>query len=85
MTVRITETPGSIRRLRVEGRLAGDAVHELEQLVGADPKCVCLELDELRWADEAGLLLLRRLRASGFALRDTPTFLALRIADDPDH
>lgn len=84
MTVRITEIPGVVRCLRVEGRLASDAVDELEQLVGADPRAVCLELDELRSVDAAGLELLCSLRDRGFALRGVPPYLALRIRERPD-
>ena len=83
MTVRITVIEGEpLRRLRVEGRLSGDAVGELEQLLGADPNAACLELAELRSVDAAAAALLRRLRAHGFALRQLPPQLAWRIEDD---
>ena len=80
MTVRITvieERP--LRRLRVEGRLSGEELGELEQLLGTDPSAACLELAELRSVDAAAAGLLRRLRASGFTLRQIPPQLAWRI------
>lgn len=81
MTVRITVVEGAgIRHIRVEGRLSGDEVGELEQVIGDDPRHgVCLELENLRSADSAGLTALRRLRAAGVELHGVPRHLAWRI------
>ena len=80
VTVRITVIEGRpLRRLRIEGRLSGDAVGELEQLLGTDPSAACLELSELRSVDAAAAGLLRRLRARGFALHELPPQLAWRL------
>jgi hypothetical protein len=68
-----------MRRVRVEGRLAGDVVDELDQLLAGDPAGACLELSNLRSADARGLALLRRLRDEGATLRDVPPHLAWRI------
>ena len=83
MTVRITVNGTErIRRIRVEGRLSRDEVGELDQLIGDDPRAVCLELSELRSADAAGLAALRRLRARGVEMRGVPRHLAWRIEEN---
>lgn len=82
MTVRIIvigDRP--MRRFRVDGRLTGDEVAELEQLVGPDPKSVCLELADLRSVDAAALAVLRRLRDEGIQMVDVPQHLAWRIEE----
>lgn len=71
----------AIRRLRVDGRLTGAEVAELEQMVGPDPKSVCLELPDLRSVDAAALALLRRLRDEGIQMVDVPQHLAWRIEE----
>ena len=68
-----------MRRLRVEGRLTADEVPELEQLVGTDPRAVCLDLSELRSVDGTALDVLRRLRDQGFVMKSVPQHLAFRI------
>lgn len=83
MTAHITVSQDRNRRLiRVEGRLSDEEIDELEQAIGDDPTNACLELSELRSADEAGLSLLRRLQRRGSELRGLPPHLAWRIEDD---
>ena len=48
-------------------------------MIGDDPSSACLDLEELRSADEAGLAALRRLRAEGVEMRGVPPHLAWRI------
>ena len=80
VTVRITAAKeGAVRRIHVAGRLTLEEIGELELAMGDDPSWVCLDLEELRSADEAGLAVLRRLRAEGFELRGVPPHLAWRI------
>jgi len=80
VSVRFTvATEGTTRRIRVEGRLAGEAVQELDELTAGDPPSVCLDLSELRSADARGVALLHRLRLAGSAMRDVPPHLAWRI------
>ena len=67
------------RRICVEGRLTGAEVSELEQAIGGDPSGVCLELENLRSADEDGLAALGKLRRDGALLRNVPRHLAWRI------
>jgi hypothetical protein len=85
VTVRISVcAEGPLRHIRVEGRLAGDAWPELEQVIGDAPESVCLELAGLRSADAVALAGLRRLRAAGAELRDVPPHLAWRLENlDP--
>jgi hypothetical protein len=83
VTVRITVIEGRpLLRVRVEGRLSGEEIGELEQVLGTDPNAACLELGELRSVDEAAVRLLRRLRAQGFTLHELPPHLAWRVEDD---
>lgn len=82
MTLRIsTSTASGTRRIRVEGRLTGAALGELEHAIGDDPEAARLELDDLRSADAAALALLRRLRVEGVAMEGVPPHLAWRIED----
>ena len=83
VTVRITVVERSgIRHIRVEGRLTGEEVAELEQEIGADRPAVCLDLENLRSADAAGLVALRRLRAEGVEMPAVPRHLAWRIEQE---
>jgi hypothetical protein len=83
VTVRITVTGGrAARRIRVEGRLSGEEVGELEQVIGDDPGAACLELANLRSVDDAGLALLRRLRREGVVMCGVRPHLAWRIEED---
>jgi anti-sigma factor RsiW len=70
-----------VRHVHLDGRLTGDEVGELEQVIGGDPRAVCLELENLRSADAEGLVALRRLRAEGVELRGVPPHLAWRIEE----
>ena len=83
MTVRITVAQYErSRRIQLAGRLTGEEVGELEQVIGDDPSAACLDLAELRSADAAGLAALRRLRAEGVELHGVPPHLAWRIESD---
>ena len=70
------------RRITVEGRLTEAEVGELDQAVGSDSSGVCLELQNLRSADTAGLAALRRLHAEGARLHAVPPHIAWRIEAD---
>ncbi|MGH7340671.1 MAG: hypothetical protein ACREKH_09295 [Candidatus Rokuibacteriota bacterium] len=83
MTVRIIEDErGPPRIIRVEGRLTGREVSELEGALGNDLGQVELRLGNLRSADAAGIAALRRLRAAGVILRETPASLDFEIANE---
>jgi hypothetical protein len=80
VTVRITIlSERAPRRISVEGRLTGAEVGELEQAIGGDASGVCLELENLRSADEHALAALGRLRCEGALLRNIPRHLAWRV------
>ncbi len=84
MTVRITVIEdGTVRRIRLEGRLSAEEIEELEKILGDDPSTVYLDLAELRSADAGALALLRRLRREGFEMRDAPPHLVWRIEEEP--
>jgi len=83
VTLRITVSCDG-RHIRVDGRLSHEEVDELESLIGGDPSAVRLELCDLRSADAAGLVALRRFRDLGVSMRDLSPHLALRIDDAPD-
>jgi hypothetical protein len=74
---------GTVRCIRLEGRLSAEETGELEPLVGDDPSSVYLDLAGLDWADVSGLALLRRLRRQGFEMRGAPPHLTWRIEEDP--
>ena len=83
VTVRITVAEErSVRRIRVEGRLSGEEVAELDGVIGDDPSAVCLELSNLRSADAPGLAALRRLRATGIEMRGASPHLAWQIEEE---
>jgi hypothetical protein len=83
VTARITVAErGAVRHVRVEGRLTGDEVGELEQVIAGDPSNVILELENLRSVDGAGLAALRQLRALKVEMRGVPPHLAWRIDDE---
>jgi hypothetical protein len=83
VTVRITIVDDQApRRISVEGRLTGAEVGELEQTIGGDPNGVCLELENLRSADEDGLTALSNLRREGALLCNVPPHLSWRVEQD---
>jgi hypothetical protein len=65
--------------LRVEGRLSGEEVDELERETRRTPGRVELDLSALMIADERGLALLRSLRDSGASLAGASHFLQLLL------
>lgn len=82
MSLRIsTSTESGTRRIRVEGRLTGAEIGELEHAIGEAPDSARLELDDLRSADAVALALLRRLREEGVEMDGIPPHLAWRIDD----
>jgi len=80
VTVRITVIEEQHSRLiQLAGRLTSEELCELEEAIGDERGSACLELSELRSADEDGLAALRRLRVEGVELRGVPPHLAWRI------
>lgn len=68
--------------MRVDGRLDGEGVTELERVVASLPGPLRLELTDLRSADEAGLEALRALRDRGICLTGTSEYLRLQLESD---
>jgi hypothetical protein len=72
------DRPGSGATLRLEGRIIGPWVEELERacqrvLVTGSP--LSLDLHEVAFVDRAGLELLRNLVDDGVAVVDCPPFV----------
>lgn len=65
--------------MRIDGRLDGEGVTELERVVASLPCPLRLELLDLRSADEAGLEALRALRDRGIQLTGASEYLRLRL------
>lgn len=63
----------------VDGRLDAEVVKELERVVAELAWPLRLELAGLRAADEAGLEVLRGLRARGIVLTGVSPYLRLRL------
>ncbi len=59
------EDRGEVREVRLEGRLAGEAVAELERATRNLEPPIRLELRELLSADESGLIALRARQKAG--------------------
>ncbi|NEX22133.1 hypothetical protein G3480_17780 [Thiorhodococcus mannitoliphagus] len=80
MTIRITpaETPGH-RVLKIDGRLQGPDLPELERLCTEGPEALTLDLSGLRGVDEPAIIALRRLRAQGARLIGVSAYVALRL------
>ena len=84
MTFRITRRDDpQVTVLKIDGWLEAEGLPALERELGRDggpPRPLALDLAGLRQADEAAVILLRRLMASGARLVDCAPYLALRLA-----
>jgi hypothetical protein len=72
LRITIDENPGSVT-LRLEGKLIGPWVEEVEQcwrkvFVTLGPRTVLVDLSAVDFVDAAGRLLLTRMRSAGFRL-----------------
>jgi anti-anti-sigma regulatory factor len=78
--LRITSSrAGTIGRLKVEGRLAGDWVGELSKAAAAaeaDAPHLVVDLADVTYVDADGASLLRALRSRGVALADCSAFVS---------
>jgi anti-anti-sigma regulatory factor len=84
MTFRLTRLDGPAGVvLKIDGWLSAGGVPALEREVQcalADRSAtLTLDLEELRQADDAAAVLLRRLVADGARLTNCPPYLALRL------
>ena len=81
MTFRIsTERCASVPTiLRVEGRLAGDAVDVLMDACMDIGQVITIDLSEVYYADDAGVRALGELRARGAVLQSPRPYLAMLL------
>ena len=81
MTFRIsTERCASVPTiLRVEGRLAGDAVDVLMDACMDIGQVITIDLSEVSYADDAGVRALGELRARGAVLQSPRPYLAMLL------
>ncbi len=71
--------------LRLAGRLSADTVAELERLCREVGRPLCLDLSDLRNADDSGLAAIRELVARGAELANVPPFTALLLeGEEPE-
>jgi hypothetical protein len=69
--------------IRVDGRLAGDGVAELERASRSARRPLVLDLAHLATADDAGVLALRRLAREGVHLVGTSPYMGLLLGEGP--
>ncbi len=65
--------------VRVEGSLAGEEVDELGRMCRSLAGSTRLDLSGLRWADNQGIQMIRRLIAEGAEPVKVPPFIALLL------
>jgi hypothetical protein len=84
VTLRITlDQDTEVQVVRLEGWLEGEAVAELERVMGGRAGSLRLDLTELRSADPAGLNVLRRLRARSAGLVGASPHIRLLLGPRP--
>ena len=81
MTFRISteRCAGVPTTVRVEGRLAGDAVDVLVVACMDIGQVITIDLSEVYYADDAGVRALGELRARGAVLQSPRPYLALLL------
>src|SRR5436190_7906978 len=80
MTIYIASSSDSGTRIvRIEGWLEGEAVDELERVIGGGSGALRLDLSELRSADKAGLAALRAHRAAGASIVGASPYIRLLL------
>ena len=80
MTVRITH---AFNTVRIEGRLEGEAVAELDRVCRAVSGGLVLDLSALLSADESGLAALRALLAGGARVIGASPYVQLLLKGAP--
>jgi len=86
LRITVVESSASAVTLRVEGRIAGPWVEELRTTcnvhAGPDPVQLFLELEDVSFADTAGIAYLKELREQGVGLFRVSPFLAELFKND---
>jgi anti-anti-sigma regulatory factor len=86
MVIRIDiNSAGPVVAVHVAGRLAGPAVNELANVCEPMEGNIVLELSKLKFADEAGVELLRSLRKEGAEIRGGSAFIKILINNGSGH
>lgn len=84
MSLRISEiAEGDGTTLRVDGRLLGDDVPELQRASADAAPPLTLELSGLLFADAEGVRALTQLRIEGAKLRNVPPYVSLLLGMPP--
>jgi anti-anti-sigma regulatory factor len=84
LRIRAIAGEGEVARLLVEGRLTRQTVGELERECDSylsRSGAVWLDLSQLTFADEAGVIALRRLAQKGALLSECSAFLSWLLDD----
>jgi anti-anti-sigma regulatory factor len=85
MRITVVESSGSAVTLRVEGQITGSWVEELRKTCDAHTSLneiqLFLELADVSFADAAGIVLLKKLRARGVGLIRTTPFMVEQLKD----
>ena len=86
LRITVVESSGSAVTLRVEGRIAGPWVEELRTTcnvhTGPDPVQLCLELEDVSFADAAGIAFMKELRDKGVGISHASPFLTELFNND---
>jgi anti-anti-sigma regulatory factor len=85
MRITVAESSESAVTLRVEGQITGSWVDELRKACDAhttrNSVQLSLELADVSFADAAGIVLLKKLRARGVGLIRTTPFMVEQLKD----
>jgi hypothetical protein len=86
LRITVMESSATAVKLRVEGRIAGPWVEELRTACSAhtdqDPVQLCLELEDVSFADAAGVACLKELREQGVGFFRVSPFLTELFKND---
>ena len=87
LRISVMESSATAVKLRVEGQIAGPWVEELRSTcsahTGREPLQLCLELEDVSYADAAGVACLKELREKGVGLFRVSPFLTELFKSEP--
>jgi anti-anti-sigma regulatory factor len=84
--LRITRTlKGAIVTIKVDGRLVSGETEVLVEACAGHPGPLVVDLSDLHFADDAGIGVLRELKAQGARIVSARPYVSLQLAerDDP--
>ena len=80
--LRITETlKGSIMTIKVDGRLVSGETEVLVEACEGHRGPLVVDLSDLHFADDAGIRVLRELKAQGARIVSARPYVALQLAE----